>query len=151
MPRMPISEWTRGEYSISTERARLDLDTICRFLSESSYWAKGRSRERIERAIEHSCPFGLYRGKEQAGFARVLTDYVTFALLADVFVLEAHRGAGLGVWLVGVVTSFPEFSDIRRWHLGTRDAHGLYRRFGFSEPTPNTFLDRINPDADLPR
>jgi hypothetical protein len=148
---MASSEWTRGEYSISTERARLDLPTICRFLSESSYWAQGRSHERIERAIEHSRPFGLYRGTEQAGFARVLTDYVTFALLADVFVLEAHRGKGLGVWLVEVVTSFPEFSQVRRWHLGTRDAHGLYRRFGFSEPTPNTFLDRIDPDADIPR
>ena len=148
---MAIGEWTRGQYSISTERVRLDLATICRFLSESSYWAKGRSCERIQRAIEHSHPFGLYRGEEQVGFARVLTDYVTFALLADVFILEEHRGNGLGVWLVEVVTSFPEFADVRRWHLGTRDAHGLYLRFGFSEPTPNTYLDRINPDADIPR
>jgi GNAT superfamily N-acetyltransferase len=146
--RTRASETRRGNYWISTDRERLDLALIHDFLSGSSYWAKGRSRERVERAIRHSVPFGLYHDLNQAGFARVVTDYVTFALLADVFVLPAHRGQGLGVWLVQTVTSQPEFEGVRRWHLGTRDAHGLYRRFGFVEPAPGTYLDRLDPEAD---
>ena len=141
-----ISEWTRDEHVISTDRDRLDLDVIYGFLS-TSYWATGRPRERTVRAIEQSLPFGLYHAKEQIGFARVLTDYVTLAFLADVFVLPAHRGKGLGTWLVEVVTSHPELSAVRRWHLGTRDAHGLYRKFGFREPTPGEWLDRVNPSG----
>src|SRR5881227_2487285 len=97
-------EWARGEYSISTDRQRLDLDVIHGFLTRS-YWAEGRSRDRVARAIEHSLPFGLYHHDAQIGFARVVTDYVVIAYLADVFVLEAYRGKGLGGWLVEVVTS----------------------------------------------
>ena len=88
-------EWTRGEYTISTDPSRLDLDVVHGFLV-GSYWAEGRTRARVEQSIEHSLPFGLYRGKEQVGFARVVTDYVVLAFLADVFVLEPHRGKGLG-------------------------------------------------------
>lgn len=140
-------EWTRGEYTISTDRQRLDLDVIHGFLVRS-YWAEGRARERVVQAIEHSLPFGLYHGETQIGFARVVTDYVVIAFIADVFVLEAHRGKGLGAWLVEVVTSLPELRSIRRWLLGTRDAHELYRKFGFREPMPGVLMERIDRDSD---
>src|SRR3954447_12638365 len=106
-----VHEWTRGDYTISTDRRRLDLDVIHGFLSQS-YWAAGRSRERVAAAIEHSLPFGLYHRETQVGFARVVTDHVVIAFLADVFVLEAYRGQGLGRWLVEVVTSHPDLQSI---------------------------------------
>jgi len=142
-----IRDWTRGEYTISSDRQRLDIDVIHGFLS-ASYWAQGRTRERVMQAIEHSLPFGLYHGDEQVGFARVVTDYVVLAFLADVFVLESHRGKGLGRWLVEVVTELPELRPIRRWLLGTRDAHDLYRQFGFVEPKPNVLMERVDADSD---
>ncbi|MEO8181816.1 MAG: GNAT family N-acetyltransferase [Deltaproteobacteria bacterium] len=136
-------EWLREPYSISTAPERLDLDVIHAFIS-SSYWAPGRSRERVERSIAHSLPFGLYHSpgeqRAQVGFARVVTDYSTFAYLADVFVLEAHRGRGLGVWLVETVLAVPELAGAR-WMLGTRDAHELYRKFEFQE-TPSGLIMR---------
>ena len=140
-------EWTRGEYTISTDRERLDIDVIHGFLS-TSYWATGRSRERVARSIERSLPFGLYHAQEQVGFARVVTDYVVVAYLADVFVLESHRGKGLGRWLVDVVTSHSDLKSVRRWILGTRDAHDLYRQFGFTDPRPNIWMERFNPESD---
>jgi len=140
-------EWTRGEYMISTDRQRLDLDLIHGFLS-TSYWATGRSRDRVARSIERSLAFGLYHGREQIGFARVVTDYVVVAYLADVFVLDAHRGKGLGRWLVAVVTNHADLQPVRRWILGTRDAHELYRQFGFTEPRPNIWMERFNPESD---
>jgi GNAT superfamily N-acetyltransferase len=142
-----VHEWTRGEYTISTDPARLDFDVIYGFLVDS-YWAKGRTRERVTQSVEHSIPFGLYHATALIGFARVITDYVTLALLADVFVLEAHRGKGLGRWLVEMATTLPELSRVRRWILGTRDAHDLYRQFGFTEPRPDVLMERLNPDGD---
>lgn len=138
-----IREWTRGSYTISTDRERLDLDMVHGFLV-GSYWAEGRTRERVAQSIEHSLPFGLYHGEEQVGFARVLTDFVVLAFLADVFVLESHRERGLGAWLVEVVTSLPELRSIRRWLLGTRDAHELYRKFGFVDPKPGVLMERVD-------
>jgi GNAT superfamily N-acetyltransferase len=145
-------QWTRGDYVISTDRTRLDLEVIHRFLS-TSYWAQGRSRERVARAVASSLPFGLYhRGdggaQTQVGFARVLTDHVVLAFLADVFVLPDHRGRGLGQWLVQVITELPELRAVRRWLLGTRDAHGLYRRFGFAEPPAGVLMEKLDPDSD---
>lgn len=142
-----IREWTRGEYTISTDRQRLDIDVIQGFLVHS-YWAKDRTRERVVQSIEHSLPFGLYHLDKQVGFARVLTDYVVLAFLADVFVLEGHRGKGLGTWMVEVITTLPELGGIRRWLLGTRDAHKLYRQFGFGEPRPNVLMERLDPESD---
>lgn len=142
-----VHEWTRGDYTISTDRRRLDLDIIHGFLARS-YWAEGRSRERVALAIEHSLPFGLYHREAQVGFARVVTDQVVIAFLADVFVLEAHRGHGLGAWLVETVMSLPELRSIRRWLLGTRDAHELYRKFGFQEPTPGVLMERLDRESD---
>lgn len=144
-----IREWTHGEYTISTDRKRLDLDVIHGFLVKS-YWAEGRTRERVAQSIERSLPFGLYHRQEQIGFARVLTDYVVLAFLADVFVLEAHRGKGLGAWLVESVTSLPELGAVRRWLLGTRDAHELYRKFEFGDPKPGFLMERFNAGSDRP-
>jgi len=139
--------WTRGEYTISGDRDRLDLDVIHGYL-DRSYWAAGRSRAQVARSIAESLPFGLYHRQAQVGFARVITDHVTLAFLADVFVLEEHRGRGVGTWLVEVVTGLPELRGVKRWLLGTRDAHGLYRKFGFGAPTPEIWMER--PAAIVP-
>ena len=128
-----ISEWQRGEYLISTEMDRLDLGFIHNFLSNSSYWAHGRDLELVKRSVSNSFNFGLYCGNQQIGFARVVTDYATFAWLADVFVLDEYRGQGLGKWLIEVIVSHHQLQGFRRWLLATRDAHELYRRFGFTE------------------
>jgi len=130
-----ISEWQRGEYLISTDMDRLDLAFIHNFLSNSSYWAQGRDVELVKRSVSNSLNFGLYKGNQQIGFARVVTDYATFAWLADVFMLDEYRGQGLGKWLIEVVVSHPRLQGFRRWLLATRDAHELYRRFGFTELT----------------
>ncbi|HYE66132.1 MAG TPA: GNAT family N-acetyltransferase [Pyrinomonadaceae bacterium] len=141
-----IHEWRRGEYLISTDQRRLDINVIHDYLSNESYWATGRAIETIRRSIEHSLAFGIYRGEEQVGFARVVTDYATFAWLADVFVLEAHRGRGLGKWLVEVILSHPELQGFRRWVLATKDAHELYRQFGFDAlRRPERWMERPDP------
>jgi len=126
-----MSTWQRGDCTISTDPARLDLDLVHAWLSGESYWAQGRSRERVERSIAHSLNFGVYHGGRQVGFARVVTDRATFAWLCDVFVVESERGRGLGKWLVDVVVAHPELQGMRRWMLATRDAHALYARSGF--------------------
>jgi GNAT superfamily N-acetyltransferase len=120
-----------GAYLISTDPARLDVDAIHAYLSGESYWARGRSRELIGRAIENSLPFGVYRDGAQVGFARVVTDYATFAWLADVYVLEPERGNGVGKALVQAVVEHPAVRDLPRVVLATVDAHGLYKQFGF--------------------
>jgi GNAT superfamily N-acetyltransferase len=102
----------------------------------------------VARSLEGSLVFGLYHASGQVGFARVVTDEVVLAFLSDVFVLEAHRGKGLGVWLVETVVGLPELRHVRRWLLGTRDAHALYRRFGFIEPAPGVFMERVEPGSD---
>jgi GNAT superfamily N-acetyltransferase len=127
-------EWRRDTYVVSTDRSRLDLDVIHEFLREA-YWSPGIPREVVERAVAHSLQFGLFAADgAQVGFARAITDRATYAYLADVFVLPAHRGRGLGTWLVGCVLSHPELQGLRRWGLATLDAHGLYARFGFGAP-----------------
>ena len=123
-------EWTRDGFSISTEKERLDRARIHEFLGQS-YWAPGIPREIVDRSIENAMCFGVYDGAAQVGFARVITDRATFAYLADVFVLESHRGRGLGKWLMEVIKGHPELQGLRRWLLMTRDAHGLYRQYGF--------------------
>jgi len=140
-------DWHKGEYTISTDRGRVDLAVVHRYISEESYWGKGRSAEVVRRSIENSLPFGVYRGAEQAGFARVVTDYATFAWVADVFILEAHRGRGLSKWLMETIISHPELQGFRRWVLATKDAHELYRRFGFQElRRPERWMERPDPN-----
>ena len=126
------NEWYRDNYTISDDRTRLDIEVIHNFLSTVSYWAMGRSIEKVQRSIDNSLAFGLYRGEKQIGFARVVTDYATFVWLADVFVLDEFRGRGLAKWLVEVIVSHPQLQGFRRWVLATKDAHELYRRYGFA-------------------
>lgn len=131
--KVSIVEQKRGNYVISTDPGRLDLDVIHGYLSGASYWAKGRPRAVTQQAIEHSLCFGVYAGEEQVGLARVVTDYATFAWLCDVFILEAHRGQGLGKWLIESVVAHPQLQGLL-FMLATRDAHGLYQRYGGFEP-----------------
>ncbi len=122
----------RGEYAISTDTKRLDLATIHAYLTQS-YWSPGIPRAVVERAVANSLCFGVYRGAEQVGFARVVTDRATFAYLADVFVLEPHRGKGLSKWLMAFIKDHEDLQGLRRFMLATKDAHGLYTQFGFTE------------------
>jgi GNAT superfamily N-acetyltransferase len=133
-------EWQRDGYTITIDPRRLDRELVHEFLRES-YWSPNVPREVVERSIEHSLTFGLYAPDgSQAGFARVVTDRAVFAYLADVFVVEQHRGRGLGVWLVETVLSHPDLRDLRRIALGTRDAHELYARFGFEPADPEVLM-----------
>jgi GNAT superfamily N-acetyltransferase len=133
-----------ARYEIDTDRARLDMRTIHGFLA-ASHWARGIPMAVLQRAVRRSLPFGLYKDGRQVGFARVVTDHATFAYLADVFVLENERGRGLGRWLVESILGHPALQGLRRWLLGTRDAHGLYRKAGFGEPpAPFAFLERLD-------
>ena len=141
------NEWRRGEYTISTERARIDLEFVHRFLSRS-YWAKGIPFETVRRSIENSLCFGLYEAEKQIGFARVVSDSATFAYLCDVFVIENARGRGLSKWLMETILAHPELQNLRRWLLATKDAHGLYNQFGFTAlDAPEVFMQRHAPDV----
>jgi GNAT superfamily N-acetyltransferase len=136
-------EWKRGEFTISTDPNRLDRGAIHDFL-RSSYWASGIPREVVDRSIENSLCFGLYEGGELVGFARVITDYATFGYLSDVFVLESHRGRGLATWFMQVVMAHPDLQNLRRWMLATADAHGLYRKVGFTELSkPERIMEKL--------
>lgn len=137
-----------GEYEIDTDKRRLDIAGIHSFLSCESYWARNRTLEQTLIAIENSLCFGLYKGRQQVGFARVVTDKATFAYIGDVFVLEAHRGRGLSKWLMKTIVEQPDLQGLRRWVLATRDAHGLYRQFDFDELRfPERWMERTAPDA----
>ena len=123
--------WRRGDYLISTDPTNLNIALIHDFISNQSYWGKGRRMETVQRALSNSLNFGIYKDDNQVWFARVVTDYCTFAWLADVFVIENHRGMGLSKWLLEVIISHPQLKNMRRWVLATKDAHGLYAQFGF--------------------
>jgi N-acetylglutamate synthase-like GNAT family acetyltransferase len=143
----PVHEWRRNDLVVSTDRARIDLDLVHAFLSRS-YWAAGIPREIVERSIRHSVCFGIYRGSRQVGFARVVSDLATFGYLADVFVVEDERGRGLSKWLLQCIREHPALQGLRRWMLATRDAHGLYRRFGFVELNdPGRLMEILDPDV----
>jgi GNAT superfamily N-acetyltransferase len=134
--------------SFSTDKARLDVDMIHAYLRDESYWVRGITRARFERAIASSLCFGAYRGAEQLAFARVVTDYSGFAWLADVFVVEAERGSGLGKRLIEHVLAHPDLQGLRRFLLATRDAHGLYAQHGFTPlADPARYMERYDPDA----
>jgi|SRR5580704_13545318 GNAT superfamily N-acetyltransferase len=143
-----VIEYRRGEFVISTSRARLSLDVIHGFLT-NCYWAKGIPREVVARSIEHSLCFGIYDGSgAQVGFARVVSDFATVAYLGDVFVLESHRGRGLSKWLMQCIIEHPALQNLRRWILLTRDAHGLYSRFGFTPvKAPERYMELHQPNV----
>lgn len=127
---LDIVEYKRGELIISTDPARVDVDTVHAFLT-NCYWAQGIPKEVVARSIQHSLCFGIYRREKQIGFARVISDFATYAYVGDVFVVEDHRGQGLGKWLMQCIMEHPRLQSLRRWSLVTRDAHPLYRQFGF--------------------
>jgi len=140
-------EWVRGEFVISTDRARLDLDAVHQYIS-TSYWANGMPRAVLERAVENSLIFGIYHGERLVGFARVITDRATYAYLSDVFVIEAFRGRGLSKWLMECILAHPDLQGLRRFALFTRDAQGLYERYGFGPPRSRSmYMERWAPDV----
>jgi GNAT superfamily N-acetyltransferase len=120
-------------YTISTDKSRLDVAMIHRYLSEESYWAKDIPRDLVERSVENAICFGAYDGNRQIGFARVVTDRAVFAYVGDVFVIESYRGRGVSKQLMQAIRDHPDLRGLRRWHLLTRDAHALYKQFGFQE------------------
>ena len=135
------------DYVVSTDPRRLDVDAIHAFLARA-YWSSGIPRGTVERAIAHSLCFGLYHGAAQVGLARVVTDKATFAYLADVYVLEEHRGRGLSKRLMDAVVAHEDLQGLRRFMLATRDAHGLYRQFGFTElAMPSRLMEILKPDV----
>jgi GNAT superfamily N-acetyltransferase len=142
-----VVEFRRGEFVVSTDPTRLDLDVIHEFLT-NSYWAKGIPREIVARAVEHSLCFGVYDGSgKQAGFARVISDFATYAYVADVFVLESYRGRGLGKALMESVVQHPALQGLRRWNLSTLDAHKLYAQVGFTAPKwPERYMEILRPN-----
>jgi len=145
---MPLPD-AATPYEISCEPGRLDLDVIHAFLA-SAYWSPGIPREVVAQAVRNSLCFGAYQGQAQVGFARVVTDRTTFAYLADVFVLPEHRGRGLSKRLMRAVRTHPDLQGLRRWLLVTRDAHGLYRQFGFTPiAAPERHMEILDPEIYL--
>jgi GNAT superfamily N-acetyltransferase len=133
-------------FLISTDNNLLDIDVIHQYLGEDSYWAKGITKERIQRSIDNSMCFGVYHDKKQIGFARVITDKATFAYIADVFILDTYRKQGLSKWLMQTILGHPELDGLRRWVLATADAHGLYKQFGFGPlAKPENWMDIFTP------
>ena len=140
-------EWIRDDYIVSTDRRKLDIDLVHDYLG-SSYWAAGMPRAVLERGIENSLTFGIYYHGRQVGFARVITDLATYAYLSDVFVLESHRGRGLSKWLMECILAHPDLQGLRRFALFTRDAQGLYERYGFGPPRgKSTYMERWEPNV----
>ncbi|MDW8464872.1 MAG: GNAT family N-acetyltransferase [Chloroherpetonaceae bacterium] len=140
-----------SKYLVSTDKSLLDIDAIHGFLT-NCHWAKGISRELVVRSIEHSLCFGVYEmwpdgARKQAGFARVISDFATFAYLSDVFILEEYRGRDLSMLLLEKIMSHPDLQGLRRWLLVTTYAHGLYEKFGFSAPAhPEKFMEIFIPN-----
>jgi GNAT superfamily N-acetyltransferase len=131
-------------YVISTDKSKLDIATIHDFLSDRSYWAQGRTLETVQKTIDNSLCFGTYnREGRLIGFARVVTDFAIFAYLMDVFVLEEYRGAGIGKQLIQYIVEYPDLKNIRVWRLDTKDAHGLYKKYGFTEAkAPDKIMEK---------
>lgn len=140
------TEWKQGAFTISTDRERIDAAAVCRFL-RASYWAHNIPCETVNLSIENSLCFGIFEEKKQIGFARVVTDRATFAYLCDVFVLEEYRGQGLAKWLMETIFAHPQLQNFRRWLLATKDAHELYKKFGFTQlDAPEVFMQRHAPN-----
>lgn len=136
-----------GRFLISTDRSKLDLDVIHKFLARS-YWAAGVPRATVVRSIENSLCFGVYDGAEQVGFARIISDFATFAYIADVFIVEPYRERGLGKELMASIMAHPDLQGLRRWSLATRDAHGLYAQYGFTAlENPSRMMEIANPEV----
>jgi GNAT superfamily N-acetyltransferase len=131
--------------TISTDKSKLDIKAIHDFLTNRSYWAKGRSLETVKRSVENSLCFGVYQGENMVGFARVATDYAVFAYIMDVFILEGHRGKGLSKLLMDYIMKYPALQGLQRYMLATQDAHELYKKYGFTViASPEKFMEIVN-------
>jgi GNAT superfamily N-acetyltransferase len=149
---MKIFERGRDGFLVSTDSSKLDLEMIHGYLSAESYWAKGIPIETVARALANSLCFGVYEqagetaGLRQVGLARVISDYATYGYLSDVFIRPEHQGHGLGKWLMSCIMAHPDLQGLRRWSLATRDAHGLYRQYGFTElKDPARWMEYLPP------
>jgi len=145
---MAAKEWKKAQFQVTTDQGRLDLNVIYDFLARQSEWARGIPRSTLEKSVRNSLCFGVFQGEKQVGFARVISDNATIAYLGDVFVLPEYRGSGLAKWLMECILSHPDLQNLRRWILVTEDAHGLYRKFGFTQLRhPDGFMELHNPDV----
>ena len=146
-----IFESHQPGFTLSTDPALLDIPSIHHFLSEEAYWCQGIPLPVVEKAINHSLCFGInhdIQPRLQVGFARVITDYATYAYICDVFISKEYRGLGLGKWLVSCIRAHPQLQGLRRWSLATRDAHNLYAQFGFQPlSNPERWMQITDPDA----
>nr|WP_321410565.1 GNAT family N-acetyltransferase [uncultured Carboxylicivirga sp.] len=127
-------------YVISTEKSKLDIDMIVQYLSEVSYWAQGRTKDMIQESINNSLCYGIYKDDKQIGFARVITDFVVFGWLLDVFILPGYQGGGVGKYLLNSIMEDEKLIKIKRWRLATADAHGFYEQFGFKTPANPEYI-----------
>lgn len=142
-----MSDSMTDSITITTDKLRLDVNLIHRFLSEESYWAKGIPRATVERSIDNSLTFGVLDGDQQVGFARVVSDFAVFAYIGDVFIVGSHRGRGLSKRLMEAIRAHPSLQGLRRWHLLTRDAHGLYAQSGFASlANPDRHMELVHPN-----
>ncbi|EQB87539.1 GNAT superfamily N-acetyltransferase [Clostridium punense] len=139
-----IINYTKGGFTVTTDKEKIDIDTLHNFFNKS-YWANDRTKQTIIVSIENSLCFSMFKGEKQIGFARVITDYATFAYLCDVFIQEDYRGNGLGIWMLECILNYPNLLDLKKWLLATRDAHELYRKFGFSSlVNPEKYMEIVN-------
>lgn len=139
-----IINYTKGGFTVTTDKGKINIDTLYNSLHRL-YWATNRSKETIVKSIENSLCFSMFKGDKQIGFARVITDNATFAYLCDVYIDEDYRGNGLGIWLLECILNYPDLLELRKWLLATKDAHELYRKFGFSElATPERYMEIVN-------
>lgn len=137
----------RNGYVLSTDKSRIDVPTVHAFMQDS-YWAADRPMSTLRLAIDNSICFGIYKDRNQVGFARVVTDGATFAWLCDVYIAHAHRGLGLSTWLMEGILAHPDLQNLQRWLLATKDSHGLYERYGFSAPhKPERLMERYDESA----
>ncbi len=144
---MEIMQWKKNDYLISTDKSKIDVNAVHHFLSRS-YWAEGIPIETVKRSITNSLCFGVYHNEETVGFARVISDFATFAYLADVFILPQERGKGLSKWLMQVIIDHPQLQGLRRFTLATKDAHRLYAQFGFTLfDKPERWMQKHDPDV----
>ena len=124
-------EWRKDEYLLSTDKSKIDIEIVHGFLAHS-YWAESIPLDVVKKSIDNSLCFAIYRDQKLKGFARVISDFATFAYLADVFIVPEERGKGLSIWLMETIMAYPQLQGLRRFTLATRDARGLYERFGFT-------------------
>lgn len=143
-----MNKWQKDDFTITTDRDDLQVEVILDYLVNTSYWAKNRTKEQLKTVIKNSLCFGVYKDGRQIGFARVVTDYATFAYLGDVYILDEFQGNGLGKWLMETIINHPKLQGFRRWILATKDAHTLYEKYGFSElKHPERWMEKPAPDA----